>query len=122
MEPDVTSVSKEINRRIERLEQLTAELDEVARTKATCIAQYDKALAITMLKLSHGRGMKLDDIEIKDKIPATLIPKIAAGIVESEKLDLEMAIGQYKALITKIETLGATLNAKQSIFRHLSHE
>lgn len=119
---EIIEVQKEINARIKRLEELTADLDNVATCKAAAMAQYDKALAITMLKLTFGRDIELDGVQIDSKIPATLIPKIAAGIVESEKLDLEQASAMYKALITKIETLSATLNAKQSIFRHLSHE
>jgi len=127
---DIIEVQEDINRRIGWLENLLKKLDKAGQDKADAIANYDVTFAVAMAKLSRG---KISQIEYEEKsetknvllpeaIPATVLAKFAAGLCWKEKAALEIATNEYKGLHTKIETTMATLNAKQSIFRHLSHE
>jgi hypothetical protein len=135
---DVVSVAKQIATRNKRLEELTAELKDAGDEVAAAISGYDTALAVAEVKLKYLTGVRLaallhelpgikeilsvEDIDKGGKLPATIIQKVAAGLCHSESLKVEQAKHGYKSLTSKIDTLCATLNSRQSIFRHLSHE
>jgi len=131
-EPELIKVADEINARIERLEELVAgkgrngkkgdSLDEAGRKKAQAIADYDLAFAKAMALIARNKINQIEGVELPDNRPANCLLKYAAAMCHKESADLEIATNEYKSLITKIEVLSATLNAKQSIFRHLSHE
>lgn len=118
---EVLSVQKNIDDRIKRLEDITAELDDAAKKTATAIGEYDKAIAIATAKLALGTVKEVCGVPVNGKQPATLIKKLAEGMCYEERVSQEIAANAYKSLITKIKVLQATLNGKQSIFRHLSH-
>ena len=137
--PDITNVSDQITRISGWLTETVKKLDKAGLDKATAIVAYDQALALAEAKLRYLKGSKLyqllltipnfkdtdpvllSEVESGGGIPATLIPKIAAGLVSDKLLDLEVTTVNYKAILTKIEVLQAQLNACQSQFRHLSH-
>jgi hypothetical protein len=119
---DIVKVQEEINLRISWLEALLKKLDDAGQKKADATANYDVTFAVAMAKLVRGKITQIDGEPLPENIPATAAAKYAAGICRKEKADLEIATNAYKSLLTKIETTKATLNAKQSIFRHLSHE
>jgi len=106
---DINTVHESIEANIIELNKKSMELDAVGESKACAIRDYDKALAIAMLKRYRSN----------DKIAASIIPKVAAGDCCDERMVMESCISAYKALITRINVLTATLNAKQSLFRHL---
>ena len=119
MEPG--EVAKKIEARIKRLDELTAQLDDAANTKAVAVGDYDKAIAIATAKLALGTVKEVCGEAVDGKQPATLIKKLAEGMCYEERVTQEIATNGYKALLTKIEVLEATLNGFQSINRHLSH-
>lgn len=110
----------DIEVRIKRLEAITSELDAAGDYKAECLAAYDLAYAKAMARLSMGKVTQIDG-QLIDKASVTLIPKYAAGMCHEERAAVEIATNRYKSLTTKISVLSATLNAKQSIFRYLTH-
>lgn len=124
---EVMKVADQINARIKRLGELCADIDDIGEEKANAIANYDISLAVAMAKLARG---VINHIEVKDgenvnlpeNIPATVAKDYAKGLCREERFKLENATNKYKGLLTKIEALQASLNGKQSIFRHLSHE
>jgi len=118
---DVVNVAKQIDARIKKLEELTGKLDAAGDRKANAIADYDLAFAIAMAKIAFGKVNQIEGEQLPDNRPATVLTKYAAGACHKEKCELEIATNLYKSLLTKIETTSATLNAKQSIYRHLSH-
>ncbi len=123
---DVITLAKQINARIDRLEELCADIDDIGKEKADAIANYDVSLAIAMAKLARGKISQIEHnnevVTLPDNIPATVAKDYAKGLCREERFRLENATNRYKGLLTKIEAIEASLNGKQSIFRHLSHE
>jgi hypothetical protein len=119
---EIVTVQNQINERIKRLEELCTQLDEAGQKKADAIANYDVTFAVAMAKLTRGKISQIDGETLPDTMPATCVKEYAKGVCSKEKAELEVATHRYKSLTTKIDTLLATINAKQSIFRHLSHE
>ncbi len=116
---DLGKVYKEIDDRVQALEAVLVTLEDAGEDKAKAIAAYDLALAKAMANLAMGRVKSIGDVAIEGKVPATLIPKYAAGMCYDERAKLEIAGNAYKSVTTKINVLSATLNAKQSLFRHI---
>jgi hypothetical protein len=119
---DITTLANQMNKRIKRLEQLTGELEDAGEAKALAIAEYDKAYAIAMAKIGLGTVNQIEGEKLPENRPATVLGKYAAGLCHEQKCEMIKAESKYKSLLTKIEVLEATLNAKQSINRYLSHE
>ena len=119
---EITKVADAINKRIKRLDELCADIDDIGEEKANAIANYDISLAVAEAKLLRGAITQIEGEALPDKIPATVTKDIAKGLCREERFKLENATNKYKGLLTKIEALEASLNGKQSIFRHLSHE
>lgn len=115
---DVIKTRDAIESLINQLEKAKAQIKDRGKRKAETLAEYDKQLAITIIKLKNGVKFKLGDVETMD-MPATIIEKTAKGICFQEKLDMETADAEYKSLITYIEVTEAQLNGFQSINRHL---
>ena len=122
MELDIVTLAKLINARIDRLEELCADIDDIGKEKADAIANYDVSLAVAEAKLLRGVVEQVEGEALPDKIPVTLMKDIAKGLCREERFKLENNTNKYKGLLTKIEALEASLNAKQSINKHLSHE
>ena len=76
--------------------------------RAVCISNYDKAIAIEILRLKESGT------------PATISEKVAKGNCWAERLDTETADGEYKAHFARIDYLKAQLNGYQSINRHIA--
>ena len=116
---DIHAVHEEIEKRIKWLEEVLLRLDKVGAEKASALADYDLALAKAQAKLALGTVKQVGGEPLEGKPPATLIPKYAAGMCAEERGSLEIATNAYKSVTTKINVLSATLNAYQSLFRHL---
>lgn len=119
---EVMRVADQINERIKRIEELATELDKVSDEKAEAMRIYAVEFAKAMARLTRKKISQLDGEILPESIPATVVKEYAKAVCAREMADVEIATNKYKSLITKIDTIAATLNAKQSIFRHLSHE
>lgn len=135
---DIISVQKAIESRSKRLEELAKEIADVSEKLAVMVVAYSSAESVANVKCRYLSGEKLavllrelpdieDILSIQDiikvgKLPASLIPKIAPGLCSKEALDLEVTKQKLKSLMVQRDAISATLNARQSIFRHLSHE
>ena len=97
---------------------MRAEIKNRAKARAETISNYERQISVTIIKLKNGVRFEVDGEEIQNP-PVTIIEKIAKGICYESKLDMELAEGEYKSLITNIETVKAELNGLQSINRHL---
>lgn len=117
---DVVTIAEKIEAKIAQLEQARDEILDRSQEKAQAISQYDKSLAIAMLKLKNGLIAEFETINCIG-LPATLIPSVAKGICYKECFDKEANDSGYKALITIIDAIKAELNGLQSINRHLDN-
>jgi hypothetical protein len=113
---DVQSTAYQINEKILEIEKLSDRIEQAALEKANCIANYDRQIAVTILKLKNGLIPEFDGVEVKN-LAANLIPIVAKGICYKESLDREMGENNYKGLITQIEAHKAVLNGYQSLFK-----
>ena len=115
---DILTVSKKIQDKINLLEQGRQQLEAASLEKATTIAQYDKQLAITLIRLTAGKPVEIDGEVVKD-VPATIREKIAKGICWKECLEKEKADAMYKSITSKMQSIESELNGWQSINRYL---
>ena len=118
---DIINISNEIEKKIKLLEKMRVEIKERAENKAKTIAEYDKQLAVTIIKLKNNNIGEWEGEELI-KLPATIIEKTAKGICWQARLDMEKADALYKSLISNINSVQAELNGYQSINRHLSEK
>jgi len=116
---EINDVAQKIEKYIDLLSKGRSELQERSKNRAYSIAEYEKTLAMTLIKLKNGVMMTLDTEQILLP-PASTAEKIARGIVWKEKLALEQNEGEYKNAIAGMRALESQLNGWQSIFRHLS--
>ena len=115
---EAIDVAKKIESKISMIQKMRGQLAERAEKKSIAIANYDKNIALTIIKLRNGIEMIFENEIIKDP-PATIMEKIAKGICWQEKLELEITESSYKSLITNIECVQAELNGLQSINKYL---
>jgi hypothetical protein len=113
---DVIDTNRAIENKIALLSQCRSQLQKRAEEKAKAIADYDKAIAICMLRMKNKQLMELDGQKIEDP-PNTLVEKLAKGICWKERLDMEKADSLYKALISSMDSIQAEMNGLQSISR-----
>jgi hypothetical protein len=115
---DLIQISTQIQHKIKQLDSSIKELSTRAKTKAESIANYEKALALTLIQLKNGVSFEIDG-EIIQNPSATSSEKIARGIIYREKLGMETAEVSYKNLICGIQCIQAQLNGLQSILKYL---
>ena len=118
---ELLAISRKIEEKIKTLELGRDILKEYVKNKAETMANYEKQIAITLIKLKNGLEFELEGNKIKNP-PASFSEKIAKGICYQEKLDMETAEAQYKNAIVGMGAIEAELNGYQSIFRYISHE
>lgn len=116
---DLIMLNNAIEDKIKLLEKMRAEIKSRAEQKAITISEYDKQLAITIIKLKNNNITEWEGENIVN-LPATLIEKIAKGICSRARNDMEIADGLYKSVISNIDSVQAELNGYQSINKHLS--
>ena len=113
------NIADEILKKIELLEKMRVQIKERAEKKAETLAEYDKQLALTIIRLENGIELELEGEKIQNP-SKSITDKIARGICWKAKLEMEKAEGLYKSIISNIDSVQAELNGYQSINRHLS--
>lgn len=111
---DILTNAMKIERTIAEIDKKADMIEEATLEKAQCLANYEREIAVTILKLKNGAIPEFEGQAIKN-LPANLIPVVAKGICFRESFDKEMAEGNYKGLITRIDALKAQLNGYQSL-------
>ncbi len=113
---DIFETQRAIESKIKTLEACRQQLQARAESKSKAIAEYDKSLAVTMLKIKNGILMEIEGLKIENP-QATLIEKLAKGVIWKERLEAEKTESLYKALVSTISCVQAELNGLQSISR-----
>lgn len=122
--PDYQTSINEIKEKIAEIKQAREGIFRAAKEKGASISSYDRALALTIVKLKNGLITEIADpetgecIEIKN-FPATVIPQIAKGICWMESGRKEEAEALYKAILSNIEAIKAELNGLQTIAKYI---
>lgn len=108
-----TKIADQIDAKERLLVEGRGKIMPSAEAKAKTIGEYDKKLAIVLIKLKNGESLSLEGNTI-EKPPATLAEKIAKGICWEERMNMELATAMYKGNISKLESVQAELNGLQS--------
>ena len=108
MQEDLIEIADHIRSKVRLLEEGRNQLQNKAKNRALAISEYDKSLAIAIIKHRDS-----------GKYPATLIEKISKGDCYKERAAAELAEAEYKLTVTKMNAIQAELNGYQSIYRHL---
>ena len=98
---DIVNIAQNIQEKIKTLELGRELLKERAEEKAEAIANYEKQIALTLIKLKNGVEFELDGEKIVNPL-GSVLEKIAKGICYKEKLSMELAEAQYKNVIVGI--------------------
>lgn len=111
---DILTTAAKIEYVINEISTEADKIEQAATEKAATQADYEKEIAVTILKLKNGAITDFEGQSIKN-LAANLIPIVAKGICYKASFDREMGEVQYKSLIVKIEALKAQLNGYQSL-------
>ncbi len=117
--PDLIRIAEKIKNKINSLEGLIKQIKPVALKTAQCSSEYEKQLAITIIKLQNGVRLPLEGVEASE-VKQTTLERISRGICYDYALKRDTAQAMYKGLITRIEAEKAILNGWQSVFRYLT--
>lgn len=120
---DLITAAKEIERLVRILDEIKVTIKPRGEERARAIANYDKSLAIAIVKLKalqKGQQMDLQGEKIEGPIPTTNIKELAKGMCYEELIAKEEADALYKSAITNINVAQAQLSAYQSINRHMN--
>ena len=115
---ELIDIASQMRGKIEELEELRAGLQSASLAKAKAIAEYEKSIALTTLKLKNG-VMRTWEGQKVDQLQATIIPTTAKGMCWSELYQKELAEANYKSILVQLEVIQTELNGLQSLFRHL---
>ena len=115
---EVIEVSNKIEETINKIQKTLLEIKERAENRARSLAEYENAIAITILKLKNGKINKYQGEDISS-LPATLIEKTARGMCMEQCFTKDKAEAEYKNVCMGLQALQAILNGYQSINRHL---
>lgn len=117
---DPVKVAELIQNKISELEKERPLLFDCSQSKAQAISDYDRALAICVIKIKNKSITHFEGEPIGNP-PANLIPLIAKGICYQECFKKEAEEAGYRAVLSNIEAIKAELNGLQSINRHLDN-
>ena len=116
---EAVEVAREITSKIKELDRLKLLLRSAINKQCEAASEYDKQLALTILKIKSGAIASIEGIPI-DKPPASLIDKLAKGVCFNERLVADTAEQELRAIESKIRITMAQLNGYQSINRYLA--
>jgi hypothetical protein len=114
---ELFKISELISKKVKGLAKGREILKKRAEDKANKGAEYDKELALMMIKLKNGEKIELDGQTIESP-PATILEKIAKGVVWRAKLEAEKAEALYKAAVTNMNAINTEISALQTLLRY----
>ena len=115
---EIIEINKEITKNILLLRQTVDSLRLRANDKAKAIGEYEKAIAVTMLKLRNGEVVNLDGEEVSYG-SATGLEKIAKGVCYKESIARDIAESNYKNATIALQAIQTIINALQSKLKYV---
>ena len=112
---DLVEISKKIYDKVCESEAIRGLIKERIKRSAKATAEYDKAIALAMVRLSSGERMKIDDVETPEKITASTVKDYAKGVCFIECMEKETAEGLLKSALKNLDALGNELAALENI-------
>jgi len=114
----------EIKKKIAEIKNARSGIFDAAKEKGNSISNYDRAIALTILKIKNGLITEMADPETGEvvqipQLPATVIPQIAKGLCWMESGRKEEAEALYRAILSNIEAIKSELNGLQTITKYI---
>lgn len=117
---ELIEIANEIRKKIKLLEEGRKLIQQRAGEKAVALAEYEKQLAVYIIRLRNGETFSVDGYQIGNKkVPATLAKDVAKGLCYDAKIAMETADGLYKSAVVGMSAIEAELNGFQSLNRYL---
>jgi hypothetical protein len=113
---ELNKVAELIQKAIAELGTERKKLPELIEHRARTESEYDKQIALAMVKLEGGKPVFLDDVAVTSTT-ATNLEKKAKAVCSEYRYKMLLAEGKYKACVTNIECLKAQLNGFQSLYK-----
>lgn len=104
---EMVDISQGILEDRERIIKNISALWKLAEQKASTDVEYRKAFAITIERLRA------------DGKPATLVKELAEGEVAEQRFKMDLTSAQFRASLAALEALQTSMQALQSILKHL---
>ena len=115
---DIQNINTQITNNIKLLRETRDALKIRANDKAKALGEYEKAIALTMLRLRNGQKVELDGEEVVYS-SATGLEKIAKGVCYKESIARDIADSKYKNAVLALQAIHTTINALQSMLRYV---
>ncbi len=113
---DIITINEQIFENIKLLRQTRDTLRLRAQDKAQANGEYDKQIAITLLKLRNGEPVTFEGEEVINP-PVSIMDKIAKGICYKESIAKDVAESNYKNASLGLQAIQSIINALQSVLR-----
>ena len=115
---DLITIRNKIEENLKLLRATSRELKIRSQDKANAKGEYEKQLAIAMLRLRQGEPEFIESISAEWQSVSGL-ERIAKGLCYKESIALDLAESAYKNAVIGIQTVQVEINALQSILRYL---
>lgn len=116
---DIITIAKQLDARIEEISELCHNLQKFGKEKAEAIAEYEKQICLTQIKLKNGVSFELEGQTVKDPAVSNM-DKISKGLCWEACLKKEQADANYKSLIVNIDAVKTIISALQSMNKYLT--
>jgi len=111
-------IAKKIQETIDLLEaDGDSRLQEAANLRAKTLAEYERAIASTLIRLKNGSAFVVDG-ETIERPPVSIMEKVAKGVCWQECFAMTKAEAMFKAALEWNTRQRAILNGYQSIHRY----
>lgn len=118
---DIVTLAHQIDEVSREIQRLSSLLDTLGQEAARAEAEYDKAVAIALVKLKNGVEMNVFGLKVQGP-PAATAEKIAKGICYEQRLQATLADNGLKACQMKLRAAMAVLSGRQSKNKYLEIE
>ena len=115
---ELMEIASKIEEKIHLLEKGREVLQEKTNRAVEASGEYEKALAITLLKLENKAITEWGGYDCT-KIAKGNMDKIAKGMCWKEKMEMDKAEKEYKITLVKLEMIKTEMNGYQSVNRYI---
>lgn len=110
---ETMNIAAQIDAKEKLLVEGRTQIIPTSERKAKAIGNLKKRMAIVTIRLKNGKPMTLEG-ETIEKCPTTIMKTVAEGFCWEEITEMELASGEYKGILAKMESVRAELNGLQS--------
>ena len=117
---DLIKIAEEIQSKNREIDSIRGVIKERGEQAAVAEAEYEKKLAVTLLKMRNDEEFIFEGVDISQKnVPANILEKYARGVCWKEKLEKEKAAALFKSAQINMNAAVTQMTALQSLFRYL---